>query len=88
MDINFSAVVVTQDRIPRSGVFKLYFSVALRVQEFAKRGNILLLNGDVYQIEFNESCISSLLICIKRLAATIGLPERLIRNSPVFSQAL
>src|SRR6266404_3094385 len=44
MDINFSAVFIAQDKIPRSGVFELYFSVALRVQKFTKRGNILLLN--------------------------------------------
>jgi len=47
MDINFSAIFIAQDKIPRSGVFELYFSVALHAQEFTKRGNILLLNGDV-----------------------------------------
>src|SRR5882757_9146565 len=47
MHINLSAVFMTQYEIPRSGVFKLYCSVALRVQEFTQRGNILLLNGDV-----------------------------------------
>jgi hypothetical protein len=42
MDINSSAIFITHDKIPRSGVFEFYFSVALRVQEFTKRGNILL----------------------------------------------
>src|SRR5438876_11395617 len=63
MDINFSAIFITQDKIPRSCVFELYFSVALRVQEFTKRDNMLLLNGDVQIFVraglFTEECIDT-----------------------------
>jgi len=47
MNINFSAIFITQYEIPMSGVFELYVGVTSLLQEVTEHRSILLLNSKV-----------------------------------------
>jgi len=47
MNINFSAIFITQYEIPMSGVFELYVGVTSLLQEVTEHRNILPLNSNV-----------------------------------------
>ena len=47
MDVDFSTVFITQNKIPRPGFLQLYISVSLLLQPLAQPRNVFLLNRNV-----------------------------------------